>query len=74
MIKFAEDRLSNKLAEPVDRPTVRRILVQRQMCSAFVVIASQQGEIQRFTKVKPQERPRTRVPVPRVASKRAVKA
>ena len=27
MMKSAEDRLSNKLAEPVDRPTARRILV-----------------------------------------------
>ena len=39
MMKSPEDRLSIKLAEPVDRPTARRILVQRQMCSAFVVIA-----------------------------------
>jgi hypothetical protein len=28
-----------KLAEPVDRPTARRILVQQQMCWAFIVIA-----------------------------------
>ena len=34
-----QDRLGNKLAEPVDRPMVRRIFVQGQMCSAFVVIA-----------------------------------
>jgi hypothetical protein len=39
MMKSAKDRLSNKLAEPVDRPMVRRIFVQGQMCSAFVVIA-----------------------------------
>ena len=39
MMKSAEDRLSNKLAEPVDRSTARRMLVQRQMCSAFVVVA-----------------------------------
>ena len=37
-MKSAEDRLSNELAEPLDRPTVWRILVQGQMCSAFVVI------------------------------------
>ena len=34
MMKAAKDRLSNKLAEPVDRSTARRILAQRQMCSA----------------------------------------
>ena len=39
MMKSAKDRLSNKLTEPVDRPMVRRIFVQGQMCSAFVVIA-----------------------------------
>jgi hypothetical protein len=38
IVKSAEDRLSNELAEPFDRPTVWRILVQGQMCSAFVVI------------------------------------
>ena len=40
MMKSAKDRLSNELAEPVDRPMIRRIFVQGQMCSAFVV---QQG-------------------------------
>ena len=39
MMKSAKDRLSNELAEPVDRPMIRRIFVQGQMCSAFVVIA-----------------------------------
>jgi hypothetical protein len=39
MMKSAKDRLTNELAEPVDRPMVRRIFVQGQMCSAFVVIA-----------------------------------
>jgi hypothetical protein len=38
-MKAAEDQLSNKRAEPVDRPRAWRILVQLQMCSAFVVIA-----------------------------------
>jgi hypothetical protein len=37
-MKSAEDRLSNELAAPLDRPTVWRILVQGQMCPAFVVI------------------------------------
>jgi len=37
-MKSAEDRLSNELAEPLDRPTVWRILVQGQMCPALVVI------------------------------------
>ena len=37
MMKSAEDRLSNKLAKPVDRPMARRIFVQGQMCLAFVV-------------------------------------
>jgi hypothetical protein len=39
MMKSAEDRPSNELAKPLDRPTARRILVQRQVRSAFVVIA-----------------------------------
>jgi hypothetical protein len=39
MMKSAEDRLSSELAEPLDRPIARRILVQRQMRSKFVVIA-----------------------------------
>jgi hypothetical protein len=39
MMKSAEDRLSNELAEPLDRPMGWRIFAQRQMCSAFVVIA-----------------------------------
>ena len=39
MMESAEDRPSNELAEPLDRPTARRVLVQRQMRSQFVVIA-----------------------------------
>jgi hypothetical protein len=39
MMKSAEDRPSNELSKPLDRPTARRILVQRQVRSAFVVIA-----------------------------------
>ena len=39
MMKSAEDRPSNELAKPLDWPTARRILVQRQVRSAFVVIA-----------------------------------
>jgi hypothetical protein len=39
MMKSAEDRPSNELAKPLGRPTARRILVQRQVRSAFVVIA-----------------------------------
>src|SRR5512139_2375708 len=39
MMKSTEDRPSNKLAEPLDRPTGRRIFAQGQVCSAFVVIA-----------------------------------
>ena len=39
MMKSAEDRPSNELAKPLDRPTAWRILVQRQVRSAFVVIA-----------------------------------
>ena len=39
MMKSAEDRPSNELAKPLDRATARRILVQRQVRSAFVVIA-----------------------------------
>jgi len=39
MMKSAEDRLRNKLTVQLNRPIGRRILVQRQMCSAFVVIA-----------------------------------
>ena len=39
MVQPAEDRLSNDLAEPLDRPTARRILLQGQMRSQFVIIA-----------------------------------
>jgi hypothetical protein len=39
MMKSTKDRLSNKLAEPVDRPMGRRILTQGHMCSEPVVIA-----------------------------------
>ena len=39
MMKSAEDRLSSELAEPLDRPTARRILAQGQMRSEFVVVA-----------------------------------
>jgi hypothetical protein len=39
MMKSAKDRLSNKLAEPVDRPLGRRSLAQGHMCSEPVVIA-----------------------------------
>ena len=39
MMKSAEDRPSNELAKPLDRPPARQILVQRQVRSAFVVIA-----------------------------------
>ena len=35
MVLPAEDRPSNELAEPLDRPTTRRILVQSQMRSQF---------------------------------------
>ena len=38
MMKSAEDRLSGELAEPLDRPMARRILIQGQMRSQFVVI------------------------------------
>ena len=40
MMKSAKNRLSSKLAEPLDRPMARRILDQGQMCSEVVVIAS----------------------------------
>ena len=39
MMKSAEDRPRCDLAIPVDRPMGRRILLQRQMRSEFVVIA-----------------------------------
>ena len=39
MMKSAEDRLSGGLAEPLDRPMDRRILVQGQVCAELVVIA-----------------------------------
>jgi hypothetical protein len=38
MMKSAKDRPSGHLAEPLDRPVGRRILVQGQMCSELVVI------------------------------------
>jgi transposase-like protein len=39
MMKSAEDRPNNELAKALGWPTARRILVQRQVRSAFVVIA-----------------------------------
>ena len=39
MMKSAEDRLSSELAEPLDRPMARCVLVQGQMRSDSVVIA-----------------------------------
>src|SRR6266853_2801541 len=39
MMKSAEDRSRCDLAVPMDRPTGRRILTQRQMRSEFVVIS-----------------------------------
>ena len=38
MVKSTKDWPRSELAEPLDRPTVWRILVQGQMCPAFVVI------------------------------------
>ena len=38
MMKSAEDRPCGDLAAPLDRPMTRRILLQGQMCSEFVVI------------------------------------
>lgn len=39
MMKSAENRPRAGLAEPLDRPMARRILVQEQMRSEFVVVA-----------------------------------
>jgi hypothetical protein len=39
MMKSAENRPRGELTKPLNGPTVRRILVQRQMRSVFVVIA-----------------------------------
>jgi len=39
MMKPAEDRPRSELAQPLNRPMARRILVQGQMRSEFVVIA-----------------------------------
>jgi hypothetical protein len=39
MMKSAENRPRGDVTEPLNGPTVRRILVQRQMRSVFVVIA-----------------------------------
>ena len=39
MVKSAEDRLGSELAEALDRTTARRILVQGQVRSDFIVIA-----------------------------------
>src|SRR5260370_40405053 len=44
MMKSAEDRLSGYLDDPVDRPMARRILIQGQMRSEFVVIAGVGGK------------------------------
>lgn len=39
MMKSAENWLCYEVTVPLDRPSARRILVQRQMRSQFVVIA-----------------------------------
>ncbi len=44
MMKSAEDRLSGDLADPLDRPMARRILIQGQTRSEFVVIAGVGGK------------------------------
>jgi hypothetical protein len=44
MMKSAKNRLSSELTEPLDRPMARRILVQGQMCSQFVVIGGVGGK------------------------------
>jgi len=44
MMKSAEDRLSDDLADPLDRPMAQRILIQGQMRSEFVVIAGVGGK------------------------------
>jgi len=40
MMKATKNWLSSEPAEALDRPTVRRILGQRQMSAQFVVVAS----------------------------------
>src|SRR5260370_5247927 len=44
MMKSAEDRLSGDLADPLDLPMARRILIQGQMRSEFIVIAGVGGK------------------------------
>jgi hypothetical protein len=44
MMKAAEDRLSSELAEPSNRPMARRILLQCQMCSQFIVVVGVAGK------------------------------
>jgi hypothetical protein len=44
MMKSAKDRLSGDLADPLERPMPRRILIQGQMRSEFVVIAGVGGK------------------------------
>jgi hypothetical protein len=44
MMKSAEDRLSDDLAGPLDRPMARRILIRGQMRSEFVVIGGVSGK------------------------------
>jgi hypothetical protein len=44
MMKSAEDRLSGDLADPLDRPMARRILIQGQMRSEFAVIPGVGGK------------------------------
>ena len=44
MMKSAEDWLRGDPADPLDRPMARRILIQGQMRSEFVVIAGVGGK------------------------------
>ena len=44
MMKSAEDWLSGDLADPLDRPMARRILIQGQMRSEFVIIRGVGGK------------------------------
>jgi hypothetical protein len=46
MVQPAEDRPSNELAEPLDRPTARRVLVQGLVSSQFVAIGGVSREDQ----------------------------
>jgi hypothetical protein len=49
MVKSTEKWLRGEVTVPLDRPLVRRILIQRQMRSEFVVVVRTDNYIRQYS-------------------------